>query len=77
MGPSVPPVRLASGTTTTADLAGQPGVDDVLALYVLLHVAQLLRGVVAVGAPQPRGTRVTENFRLNAGHNLGNVINYL
>jgi|688.fasta_scaffold703755_1 hypothetical protein len=49
MGPEVSPVRLTGGTGPTTDLAGQPRMDDVFALYVFLHVAQLLRRVITIG----------------------------
>lgn len=46
----VAPVRLSGGTGAPAHGAPKPRVEDVLALYVLLHVAELARGVGAVSA---------------------------
>lgn len=70
-------MRLAGATGATADGAGEPRMDDVLALNVLLHVAELLRGVVAVGAAQLGRAGMSQHLRLNASHNLRQVLNEL
>jgi len=52
-------------------------VDDVLALYVLLHVAELSRGVIAVGTVELGGAGLPADFGLNACSHLRNVLDKL
>jgi hypothetical protein len=73
----VSPVRLTGGTGPTTDLTGQPRMDDVFALNVFLHVAQLLRRVITIGTVELGGTGLPADFGLNASHHLGNVLDKL
>jgi hypothetical protein len=52
-------------------------MDDVFALYVFLHVAQLLRRVITIGTVELGGTGLSADFGLNASHHLGNVLDKL
>ena len=50
-------------------------MDDVLAFYVLLHVAEFFRRVITVGTGELGGAGLAANFRLHASHHLGYVLN--